>query len=53
MNMSRRKGNMIGLKGGKKTKQRAMIDAKVNDTIIVYKTDNGELVKEYPSGKIV
>ena len=35
------------------TRERAMIDAKVNDTFIVYKTDNGELVKEYPSGKIV
>lgn len=30
-----------------------MIDAKVNDTYIVYQKQNGQLVKEYPKGKVV
>jgi len=30
----------------KMTGERDIIDAKVNDTYIVYQTDNGELVKE-------
>ena len=37
----------------KMTGERAMIDAKVNDTYIVYQNENGQLVKEYPSGKIL
>lgn len=40
-------------KGAKMTGERAMIDAKVNDTYIVYQNQNGKLVKKYPDGKIV
>lgn len=36
----------------KMTGERARIDAKVNNTYIVYEK-NGKLVKEYPSGDIV
>lgn len=35
------------------TGERAMIDAKVNDTYIVYQNEQGQLVKEYPNGKII
>lgn len=35
------------------TGERAKLDAKANDTYIVYKTSNGDLVKEYPNGEIV
>ncbi|SDJ14175.1 hypothetical protein MUO14_13150 [Halobacillus shinanisalinarum] len=36
----------------KMTGDRAKIDAKANNTYIVYETENG-LVKEYPDGTIV
>lgn len=36
----------------KMTGERARIDAKVNDTYIIYDTDQG-WVKEYPNGEIV
>lgn len=36
----------------KMTGERAKIDAKANQTYIVYEK-SGELVKEYPNGKIV
>lgn len=39
-------------KWAKMTGERARIDAKVNNTYIVYMTKNG-LVKEYPNGEIV
>lgn len=35
------------------TGERAKLDAKANDTYIVYKTREGHLVKEYPNGDIV
>ncbi|MFL0497868.1 hypothetical protein [Priestia megaterium] len=38
-------------KWAKMTGERAKIDAKANDTYIVYEKDNA-LVKEYPNGKI-
>lgn len=37
----------------KLTGDRAKLDAKANDTYIVYKTGNGQIVKEYVDGKIV
>lgn len=37
----------------KLTGDRARLDAKANDTYIVYKTDNGQIVREYADGKIV
>jgi hypothetical protein len=39
-------------KWAKMTGDRAKIDAKVNNTYIVYDTENG-LVKEYPDGTVV
>ena len=36
----------------KMTGGRAKIDAKVNETYIIYETENG-LVKEYPDGRII
>ncbi|MDQ0220852.1 hypothetical protein ELQ35_21095 [Peribacillus cavernae] len=39
-------------KWAKMTGERARIDAKVNNTYIVYKTKNG-LVKEYPNGEVI
>lgn len=36
----------------KMTRERARIDAKVNNKYIIYDTDNG-WVKEYPNGDIV
>ncbi|MFD0678674.1 MULTISPECIES: hypothetical protein [unclassified Paenibacillus] len=37
----------------KLTGDRAKLDAKANDTYIVYKIDNGQIIKEYADGKIV
>lgn len=37
----------------KLTGDRAKLDAKANGTYIVYKTDKGQIVKEYANGKIV
>jgi len=37
----------------KLTGDRARLDAKANDTYIVYKTDSGQIVKEYANGQIV
>lgn len=37
----------------KLTGDRAKLDAKANDTYIVYKTVEGLIVKEYSNGKIV
>lgn len=36
----------------KMTGERAKIDAKVNDTYIIYNTENG-WVKEFPDGKVI
>jgi hypothetical protein len=40
-------------KWAKMTGERAMIDAKVHDTYIVYKDKDGHLVKKYSNGNIV
>ncbi|MGG4144222.1 hypothetical protein ABEW34_13940 [Paenibacillus algorifonticola] len=37
----------------KLTGDRAKLDAKANDTYIVYKTSEGKIVKEYNNGDIV
>lgn len=37
----------------KLTGDRARLDAKANNTYIVYKTDEGYIVREYPDGRIV
>lgn len=37
----------------KLTGDRARLDAKANDTYIVYKTGSCQIVKEYADGKIV
>jgi hypothetical protein len=37
----------------KLTGDRAKLDAKANDTYIVYKTAEGQIVKEYNNGDIV
>ena len=37
----------------KLTGDRARLDAKANNTYIVYKTDEGQIVREYPDGRIV
>jgi hypothetical protein len=37
----------------KLTGDRAKLDAKANDTYIVYKTDQGQIVKEYNNGNII
>ncbi len=37
----------------KLTGDRAKLDAKANDTYIVYKTDQGQIVKEYNNGDII
>ncbi|MEX2461677.1 MAG: hypothetical protein WD469_10365 [Paenibacillaceae bacterium] len=37
----------------KLTGDRAKLDAKANGTYIVYKTDEGQIVKEYSNGEIV
>jgi hypothetical protein len=37
----------------KLTGDRAKLDAKANDTYIVYKTDKGQIVKEYNNGDII
>ncbi|MBC8079671.1 MAG: hypothetical protein H7X86_04955 [Gorillibacterium sp.] len=37
----------------KLTGDRARLDAKVNNTYIVYKINSGQIVKEYSDGKIV
>lgn len=34
------------------TGERALIDAKIFDTYIIYKNKNGEYVREYPDGRI-
>lgn len=39
-------------KWAKMTGERARIDAKVNETYIIYEKD-GEIVKEFPDGKII
>lgn len=36
----------------KLTGERARLDAKANGTYIVYKTDKGQIVKEYTNGKM-
>lgn len=35
------------------TGDRAKLDAKANETYIVYKTNKGQIVKEFADGKIV
>lgn len=37
----------------KMTGERAKIDAKIYNTYIVYKDSKGNLVREYPDGKII
>ncbi|WP_173275311.1 hypothetical protein [Paenibacillus sp. NEAU-GSW1] len=37
----------------KLTGDRAKLDAKANETYIVYKTEKGQIVKEYTNGNIV
>lgn len=37
----------------KLTGDRARLDAKANGTYIVYKTDNGQIVREYTNGEII
>ncbi|MBN2983239.1 MULTISPECIES: hypothetical protein [Cohnella] len=37
----------------KLTGDRAKLDAKANETYIVYKAANGQIVKEYSNGEIV
>ena len=37
----------------KLTGDRARLDAKAHNTYIVYKTDGGQIVREYPDGRIV
>ncbi len=37
----------------KLTGERAKLDAKANGTYIVYKTDKGQIVKEYANGEII
>lgn len=37
----------------KLTGERAKLDAKANDTYIVYKTTEGQIVKEYNNGDVV
>lgn len=37
----------------KLTGERAKLDAKANDTYIVYKTSQGQIVKEFTDGKVV
>jgi hypothetical protein len=37
----------------KLTGDRAKLDAKANGTYIVYKTDKGQIVKEYSNGDII
>jgi hypothetical protein len=37
----------------KLTGDRAKLDAKANDTYIVYKIASGQIVKEYVDGKII
>lgn len=50
-NESKRKYGWID-KWAKMTGERARIDAKANDTYIVYEKDQ-QLVKEFPNGKII
>ncbi|GGK06116.1 hypothetical protein GCM10007063_30750 [Lentibacillus kapialis] len=50
-NESKRKYGWVD-KWAKMTGERARIDAKVNNTYIIY-DKNGLLVKEYPNGKVV
>ncbi|UUZ81488.1 hypothetical protein LJK88_43775 [Paenibacillus sp. P26] len=37
----------------KLTGERAKLDAKANGTYIVYKTNQGQIVKEYANGEII
>lgn len=37
----------------KLTGDRAKLDAKANGTYIVYKTDKGQIVKEYVNGELI
>ncbi|NMO96840.1 hypothetical protein [Paenibacillus lemnae] len=48
MNRTHDLGKLIKLTG-----DRAKLDAKANDTYIVYKTRDGAFVKEYSNGEIV
>ncbi|WP_169507524.1 hypothetical protein [Paenibacillus harenae] len=48
MNRTHDLGKLIKLTG-----DRAKIDAKANDTYIVYKTKDGVFVKEYSNGEVV
>ncbi|KXH87544.1 hypothetical protein [Sporosarcina sp. HYO08] len=50
-NVSERKFGWVD-KWAKMTGERAMIDAKANNTYIVYEK-NGKLVKEFPNGDVV
>lgn len=50
-NESKRKYGWVD-KWAKMTGERARIDAKVNNTYIIY-DKNGVLVKEFPNGKII
>jgi hypothetical protein len=51
MNVPKRKFGWVD-KWAKMTGERARIDAKVNNTYIVYEK-KGKLVKEYPNGDVV
>jgi hypothetical protein len=48
---TKRKYSWVG-KWAKMTGERARIDAKVNNTYIVYEK-NGKLVKEFPNGDVI
>jgi len=37
----------------KLTGERAKLDAKANETYIVYKSDQGQIVKEYSGGNVI
>lgn len=47
MNLSKDLAKLIRLTG-----ERAKLDAKANGTYIVYKTNEGQIVREYSTGKI-
>ncbi|QSF48026.1 hypothetical protein [Paenibacillus tianjinensis] len=47
MNLTKDLAKLIRLTG-----DRAMLDAKANGTYIVYKTNEGQIVREYSTGKI-
>lgn len=47
MNLTKDLAKLIRLTG-----ERAKLDAKANGTYIVYKTNEGQIVREYSTGKI-